>query len=155
MLSPTTQTTVSKGMPRTHDTLLRLNTSLPEQMVKRQEEAFRDVPLQLLLAIATPVKFSLKAFMCCDASAIVGWGPVHLMPARRMRPLPPRTNRLHSAAPAADAPASWGLCSSCAEGVLTMKQERIASQPAAAQAMANLHTDSNSGSKVSAVSVAW
>jgi hypothetical protein len=59
MLSPTTHTTVSKGMPRTHDTLLRLSTSLPAQMVTGQEEEFLEVPLQLLLAKATPEKFAL------------------------------------------------------------------------------------------------
>jgi hypothetical protein len=74
-------------------------------MVTRQAKGFKELPAQLLV-MATPEKFALWASMSCVASAIVGWGPVHLMPARCMRSGAPRRYRLHSAAPAASAPAT-------------------------------------------------
>jgi hypothetical protein len=95
------------------------------------------------------------------ASEIVGWGPVHLMPARRMRPLPPYRYRLHSAAcapapaPGAADPAAagaWALLSGCAE-MATSRQERMASQPAAAAAvLAQLHLCSRGISREDSVS---
>jgi hypothetical protein len=106
-------------------------------MVTRQDEEFLDV-LQLRLAVANPEKFDLKASMNGDASAIVGWGPVHLMPARVMRPLPPRMYMLHSAAPVADAAAPGRLLKGCAEVMTAIKHKRIASQHTSAQAMAQL-----------------
>jgi hypothetical protein len=79
------------------------------------------------------------------------------MPARRIRSLPPSTYKLHSAAAAAPAanatvaapvaPAAAAvpgmLLSGCAEGVTTSRQERMASQVAAAQALAPLHSCSS------------
>ena len=81
-----------------------------------------------------------------DVRAMVGWGPVHLMPARIMRPSPPRMYRLHSAAPAPAAPAAAaaaagpGVPNDCAKGVTTSRQERIVNQLAAAEAQAHLQS---------------
>jgi hypothetical protein len=106
------------------------------------------------------VKFAVWAAMCGDASAMVGWGPVHLMPARTMRPSPPRMYRLHCAAPAA-APAvpvaavagSGVLASCCAKGVMASKQNRMASQLAAAQAPGRLQIGSRDISRAGAARV--
>jgi hypothetical protein len=117
LLSPTTHNTVSKWMPRTHDTLLPFNTNLPAQMVTRQEEVLAS--LSQLLVVATPEKFALWPCMCGKARAMVGWGPVHLMPALRMLPSPPRRYRLHSAA----VPGVLSI------DVRSSKQDRRASQP--------------------------
>ena len=149
-------------MPRTHDTLLSLSTSLPAQMVNMQRDVLKELPAQLLV-MATPEKFAVWTVKCGDASAMDGWGPVHLMPARRMLPSPPRMYRLHSAAPApATAPAAPAaaaaaaagpglLPSGCAEGVMTSSKERMASQKTAAQGPARLQTSSNSTSRTGAV----
>jgi hypothetical protein len=103
-------------------------------------------PAQLLV-IATPVKFALWAAMYGSVSATVGWGPVQLMPARRMRPSPPRRYRLHSAAAPAPAPApveltatatGAGLLLNCCAQGMTTKQERKTSHTAAASALAQL-----------------
>lgn len=143
LLSPTTHSTVSTpGMPCTHDKVLCLSTSLPAQIVIRQEEVFKEFPLQLLV-ISTPEKFVLWAAKCVDANMMVGWGPEHLMPARKMRPSTPRRYRLHSAACAPDAPAAVADGSKvtprgCTVDLATSKQERKASQPAATQALVRL-----------------
>jgi hypothetical protein len=83
-------------MPLTPDTLLPLNTSLPAQIVTRQEEL--SASRAQLLVMPTPEKFAVWPAKYGKASTMVGWGPVHLMPALRMRSKPPRTYRLHSAA---------------------------------------------------------
>lgn len=110
-------------------------------MVSKQLEVFAALALQLLLW-ATPVKFLAKPARCRDASAIVGWGPVHLMPARRMLSLPPRRYRLHSDSAvsgpdfaAAAAASSWGLPNGCAAVAVSSQQEKTTRQRAVAQAL--------------------
>jgi hypothetical protein len=73
-------------------------------MVTRQPDMLKELLLHLLV-MATPVKFALWSSSGLR-SVMVGWGPVHLMPARTMRPSPPRMYRLHSVAPA---PVAFGV----------------------------------------------
>lgn len=103
--------------------------------------------------------------MCDGASAMVGSGPVHFMPACMMRPSPPRMYRLHSAAPAAASPAAADVAAAaggggprvlpkrCAEAQTTSQQDKMAIQHAAGEALAPLHTRSsgNSGRRAGAV----
>ena len=70
-------------------------------------DVLKEFPGQLLVMV-TPVKFALWANMCGGLSVMVGGGPVHFMPARRMWPSPPRRYRLHSAAPSRAAAADAG-----------------------------------------------
>ena len=82
------------------------------------------------------------------------------MPARSMRPSPPRRYRLLSAAPAAaaaaaaDVAAAWVLFSGCAKVVSTSRQERKASQLAAAQGLVRLQTRSSDISRAGQVLLA-
>jgi hypothetical protein len=117
----------------------------------------KELPLQPLLMV-TPVKFHLWNARCGNANAMVGFGPVHVMPAFLMPSSPPSSHRLHfaaapasatpvaaaggapaaavgaalTAAAAAVAAAAGGPPKCCAQAV-TSKQERTANQPAAAQ----------------------
>jgi hypothetical protein len=137
-------------------------------MVTRQEEVLNTVPAQLLV-IATPEKFALWFAMCGAVIAMLGWGPLHLMPASKMRPSPPWMYMLHSAAaaaaaplapvPAAPAPAAAGVAaagvlpSGCAEVMTASKHDRMASQSPAAQRLAQLQRhDSNSSKAMQLVS---